>query len=299
MEYQHLGHSDLNISRIGFGSMSLSTNTETESLEMIHRAIESGINYFDTADLYDKGANEMLLGKAVQTKRDKVILATKVGNQWRADGSGWDWNPRKEYILAAVEKSLKRLQTDHIDLYQLHGGTIDDPIDEVIDAFELLQQQGKIRYYGISSIRPNVIREYVKRSNIVSVMMQYSLADRRPEETILDLLQQNNIGVLSRGALAQGLLVNKPAKEYLGHSQEAMAAAAQFIQGIEMATHTAVQTSLQFVLQNNAITSAIVGMRRMEQLVEIITTIEKGLLTSKTMESLREILPAKFYEQHR
>jgi len=299
MEYQQLGRSDLNISRIGFGCMSLSTNTEAESIGMIDRAIDSGINYFDTADLYDKGMNEMLLGKAVRTKRDKVILATKVGNQWRPDGSGWDWNPRKEYILSAVEASLKRLQTDHIDLYQLHGGTIDDPINDVIDAFELLQQQGKIRYYGISSIRPNVIREYVKRSNMVSVMMQYSLADRRPEETVLDLLKQNNIGVLSRGALAQGLLVNKPAKEYLGHSQEAIAAAAQLIHGIEITSRTASQTSIQFVLQNDAITSAIVGMRRLEQVVEIIATLEKDPLASKTMEELREILPAKFYELHR
>ena len=279
--------------------MSLSTNTEAESIGMIDRAIDSGINYFDTADLYDKGMNEMLLGKAVRTKRDKVILATKVGNQWRPDGSGWDWNPRKEYILGAVEESLKRLQTDHIDLYQLHGGTIDDPINDVIDAFELLQQQGKIRYYGISSIRPNVIREYVKRSNMVSVMMQYSLADRRPEETVLDLLKQNNIGVLSRGSLAQGLLVNKPAKEYLGHSQEAIAAAAQLIHGIEITSRTASQTSIQFVLQNDAITSAIVGMRRLEQVVEIIATLEKDPLASKTMEELREILPAKFYELHR
>jgi len=299
MEYQQLGQSALNISRIGFGCMSLSTKTETESLEMIDRAVASGMNYFDTADMYDKGMNETLLGKALRTKREKVILATKVGNQWRADGSGWDWNPRKEYILASVEESLKRLQTDHIDLYQLHGGTIDDPIDDVIEAFELLQQQGKIRYYGISSIRPNVIREYVKRSNIVSVMMQYSLADRRPEETVLDLLKQNKIGVLSRGALAQGLLVNKPPKEYLGHSEEAIAAAAQLVQGIEITTHTAAQTCIRFVLQNEAITSAIVGMSRMDQLVEIIRALEKEPLTSETMRLLREILPAKMYEQHR
>jgi aryl-alcohol dehydrogenase-like predicted oxidoreductase len=87
----------------------------------------------------------------------KVIIATKVGNQWRADGSGWDWNPNKDYIISAVEQSLKRLQTDYIDLYQLHGGTMEDPIDETIEAFEQLQKQGKIRYYGISSIRPTVI----------------------------------------------------------------------------------------------------------------------------------------------
>lgn len=299
MEYKQLGSSDLQISRIGFGCMSLSPDREEDSIQIIHRALELGINYFDTADLYNNGVNETLVGKALKTKRDKAIIATKVGNQWRADGSGWDWNPGKEYIIKAVEDSLRRLQTDYIDLYQLHGGIIDDPVDEVIEAFELLQQQGKIRYYGISSIRPNVIREYVKRSAIVSVMMQYSVADRRPEESILDLLHKKNIGVLSRGALAQGMLANKPAKEYLGHSKEAIGAAAQVLQGIAVTTQTAAQTAIQFVLQHPAITAAVVGMSRMDQLTEIAATTVKGKLTKTDMETLQNILPAKFYEQHR
>jgi aryl-alcohol dehydrogenase-like predicted oxidoreductase len=293
----------MQVSEIGFGCMSLPSNREKENISLIHQAVELGINYFDTADLYDKGMNESVVGKALKGIRAQIILATKVGNQWRADGSGWDWNPRKEYIMKAVEESLSRLQTDHIDLYQLHGGTIDDPIDEVVETFELLKQQGKIRYYGISSIRPNVIREYVKRSNIVSVMTQYSLADRRPEESILDLLKQNNIAVLSRGALAQGLLVNKPAKEYLGHSEEAIAAAAQLVQGIAVATQTAAQTAaqtaIQFVLQHPAITAAVVGMSRMEQLIEVTATTDKGKLPKTDLERLQDALPAKLYEQHR
>ena len=279
--------------------MSLSPDKEEESIQMIHRAIELGINYFDTADLYNNGMNETLLGKALKTKRNKVIIATKVGNQLRADGSGWDWNPSKEYIIKAVEDSLDRLQTDHIDLYQLHGGTIDDPIDEVIEAFELLKQNGKIRYYGISSIRPNVIREYASRSNIVSVMTQYSLCDRRPEESILDLLKEKNIGVLSRGAVAQGLLVNKPAKEYIGHSKDAIAAAAQMVQGIAVTTQTAAQTAILFVLQHPAITAAVVGMSRMEQLLEIAATTDKEKLSKTDTEMLQDILPARLYEQHR
>src|SRR3954471_12962537 len=156
MNYKQLATSDLKISTISFGCMSLK-NDQDENERILHRAVDYGINYFDTADLYDKGMNETGVGKALKSKRDKLILATKVGNQWRADGSGWDWNPRKEYILTSVEGSLERLQTDRIDLYQLHGGTLDDNIDETIEAFELLVQQGKIRYYGISSIRPNVI----------------------------------------------------------------------------------------------------------------------------------------------
>ena len=208
MEYCLLGKSDLNISRLGFGCMSLDPK-DPRGENILHMAMDAGMNYFDTADLYNKGENEMMLGRAFRDKRKELILATKVGNQWRNDGSGWDWNPSKKYILSSVDLSLERLQTDYIDLYQLHGGTIEDPIDEVIEAFEMLKSAGKIRYYGISSIRPNVIREYIKRSSIISVMMQYSLLDRRPEEEMLSLLKENQIGVLARGTVAKGLLVSK------------------------------------------------------------------------------------------
>src|SRR5690606_34631598 len=158
--------------------------------------------------------NEDLLGQALSAVRDSVILATKVGNQWRSDGSTWDWKASKPYIIKTVEASLSRLNTSYIDLYQLHGGTIDDPIDEIIEAFEQLVKEGKIRYYGLSSIRPNVIREYAKKSNIVSVMMQFNLLDRRPE-IVFPLLAAKNIAVISRGALTQGLLMDKPIADYL------------------------------------------------------------------------------------
>jgi len=299
MQYQQLGRSDLHISRISLGCMSLSATREAEGIQIIHQALHLGINYFDTADLYEKGLNETVVGKALRTKRERAIIATKVGNQWRADGSDWDWNPSKKYILKSAEESLARLQTDCIDLYQLHGGTIDDPIDDVIEAFERLQKEGKIRYYGISSIRPNVIREYVKRSKIVSVMTQYSLADRRPEETVLDLLKQNNIGVLARGTLAKGLLVNKPATEYLGHSEAEIAGAAQLVQGVGVPVRTAAQTAIQFVLQHPAITSAVVGISRMQQLIEVATTTDKQILSPKDFQSLQDVLPVKLYEQHR
>ena len=142
MEYRVLGTSSLKISAIGFGCMSLK-QSEKENIQLLQQAVDRGINFFDTADLYDKGENEKVVGKALNQKRKQLVIATKVGNQWRKDGSGWDWNPRKEYILKAVEESLKRLQTDYIDLYQLHGGTIDDPMDETIEAFELLKSQGE------------------------------------------------------------------------------------------------------------------------------------------------------------
>ena len=250
-------------------------------------------------DLYDKGLNETLLGKAFKGKRDKVIIATKAGNQWRADGSGWDWNPRKEYILKCADESLKRLQIDYIDLYQSHGGTMEDNIDETIEAYEILQKQGKIRYYGLSSIRPNVIREFIKKSNIISVMTQYSLLDRRPEESTLQLLQENNIGVLVRGSVATGLLVNKPAKPHLNYNESQITNAANAVKSISSNERNAAQTAVQYVLKNPAITSAIVGIRTMEQLKEAVETINTPALTEKEIKILREAVPVNFYEQHR
>jgi len=298
MQYQLLGKSSLNISKIGFGCMSLKPD-QHDFKNIIDAAIDSGINYFDTADLYDKGMNETLLGQAFKGKRDKVIIATKAGNQWRPDGSGWDWNPRKDYILKCAEESLKRLQIDCIDLYQSHGGTMEDNIDETIEAYELLQQQGKIRYYGLSSIRPNVIREYIKKSNMVSVMTQYSLLDRRPEESILELLHQNNIGVLVRGSVAGGLLADKPAKAYLNYNEQQITAAANAVKSISSKERNPAQTSIQYVLQHPAVTSAIVGIRTMEQLKEAVEAINSPALTEKEMKILRESVPVNFYEQHR
>ena len=137
MNYRKLGKSELQISEIGFGCMSLEASSN-KIQNILEKAVDHGINFFDTADLYDKGANEILVGKSLKQRRKNIVLATKVGNKWNNDGSTWVWNPRKSYILKAIEDSLRRLQTDYIDLYQLHGGTVDDPIDEVIETFELL-----------------------------------------------------------------------------------------------------------------------------------------------------------------
>lgn len=202
MKKRTLGHSDLQVSEVGLGCMSLGTDKK-HALSILDEALELGINYLDTADLYDFGRNEEIVGEAIKSRRQDVILATKAGNRWEEGKPGWFWDPRKAYIKEAVKRSLKRLQTDYIDLYQLHGGTIEDNIDETIEAFEELKQEGIIRHYGISSIRPNVIKEYVKKSNIVTVMMQYSLLDRRPEEW-LSLLEEHGISVIARGPLAKG-----------------------------------------------------------------------------------------------
>jgi aryl-alcohol dehydrogenase-like predicted oxidoreductase len=298
MKYNQLGKSDLRISEVGFGCMSLGDD-HAENARLLHRAADGGINFFDTADLYDKGFNEETVGRALQTKRPNVIIATKVGNQWRPDGSGWDWNPRKAYILEAVEGSLRRLQTDYIDLYQLHGGTLDDPIDETIEAFELLKAQGKIRQYGISSIRPNVIREYVRRSSIASVMMQYSLLDRRPEETALQLLHGHGIGVLARGSLAKGLLAGKAPENYLNYAAEDVKKAAAAVHAQSSATRDPAAVAVRFVLAHPAVTSAVLGIRTPPQLEAGLAASRTAPLAGPEADALRSVLPANTYTEHR
>jgi aryl-alcohol dehydrogenase-like predicted oxidoreductase len=298
MLYRHLGKSALKISEIGFGCMSLKENDPGNEV-IIHRAIDYGINFFDTADIYQNGQNEICLGKALRQRRKEVVISSKVGNQLWEDGNGMDWNPRKDHIISSVEKSLQRLQTDYIDLYQLHGGTIEDPINETIEAFDSLQQQGKIRFYGISSIRPNVIREYVDRSKIVSVMMQYSLLDRRPEESCFELFEKNNIGVLARGSIAKGLLIDKPAENYLNYNSADVSKAATAIHLLSDEKRIPAQTALRFVLNQKLISSAVIGIRTLKQLEEAARTVDTPQLTTDEMIYLQNILPKNHYEQHR
>lgn len=298
MNYKQLGKSGLRVSEVGFGCMSLGDD-HAANARLLHRAAEGGINFFDTADLYDKGFNEETVGRAFEGRRQNVIIATKVGNQWRPDGSGWDWNPRKAYILSAVEESLRRLRTDYIDLYQLHGGTLDDPIDETIEAFEALKEEGKIRQYGISSIRPGVIREYVRRANLASVMMQYSLLDRRPEESALELLGQHGIGVLARGSLAKGLLVSKAPEKYLEYPAETVQKAAAAVHAQSGAERGPAAVAVQFVLHHPAVSSAVLGIRTAAQLEEALAAGRTQPLTGPEADALRNALPANVYAEHR
>ncbi|MBO6535900.1 MAG: aldo/keto reductase [Balneolaceae bacterium] len=293
MKYRRIGKTSLKVSEISFGCMSLDV-TSKDSESLLRSAVDHGINFFDTADLYDKGENERVVGKALQSVRNQVIIATKVGNQWREDGSGWDWNPTKTYILKAVEDSLRRLNTDYIDLYQLHGGTIEDPIDETIEAFELLKEQGKIRAYGISSIRPNVIREWVSKSNMSSVMMQYSLLDRRPEEAMLELLGTHDISVITRGTLAKGLLVDKPAKSYLNYTESQVAELQAKLQD----TGNELSLAIQYVLANQTVSSAVLGMRTLNQLESILMVVELET-DPRYIKEIKQILPINTYNQHR
>lgn len=298
MKYRLLKRSDLRISELGFGCMSLGTDDQ-ENATLIHKAIRAGINYFDTADLYQKGFNEITVGKALKGRREQVVLATKVGNEWSSDGKGWKWNPSKSYILKAAEASLQRLQTDHIDIYQLHGGTIDDPIDEVIEAFEILKDQGKIRNYGLSSIRPNVVAEYVSRSGIVSDMLQYSLLDRRPEEQLLPLLQDSGVGVMVRGGMAKGLLAGKGISDYLNFTSKSIELLLDKMSLFSNEKIGLSHLSIQWVLANSAVSSVVLGIRNLVQLDDILKLNELGGMNDDVYSQLSSVLKPNTYKDHR
>lgn len=197
--------SGLNLSELGLGCMSLPTDKK-EAFEILDTALDNGINYFDTADLYNKGDNEALLGQYfANRKREDYIIGSKVGNEFNYENNDVQWNPSREHIMHSIKQSLKRLNVDYLDLYMLHGGTIEDNKEETIEAFNILKKDGLIRSYGISSIRPNVIRYYLEHSDIDVIMMQFNMLDNRPEQ-LLDEIEKYHVNVLARGPVMKGLL---------------------------------------------------------------------------------------------
>ncbi len=263
-----------------------------------------GVTLFDTADLYDHGANEELVGSALRGVRDRVVIATKVGNKWRPDGSGWDWDPTREYILREVHASLRRLHTDYIDLYQLHGGTIDDPTDETVRAFERLLDDGTIRAWGISSVRPNVVRRYAAMAGsgaarISSEMVQYSVLDRRPEEEILDTAKDAGIGVLVRGAVAGGLLAGKPPAAYLDLTASEIRTAQEALRAIGGSDKDLARVAFRFALSHPAVTAVVAGASSVAQVEANAAASDSPPLGEGDQRALRDAVRQLRYTSHR
>ncbi len=281
---------------IALGCMSL-PDSYSEAEKVIHHAIDSEVKFFDTADLYQKGKNEENLGRAIKSRRSQLFLSTKVGNQWNADRTSWTWNPRKEYILSAVEESVKRLRTDYIDLYQLHGGTMDDPWDEIVEVFELLKSQGKIRQFGISSIRPNVIRNIMDLNPPATIMMQYSPLDRRPEETVFPLLEGTATGVLVRGAFAKGILIGKPVVSFLDFSAEKVGEIKSEIADCGFSPEAFL---IRFGLIEPAVSSLVIGASSEAQVEKLRKGFEESQsIPDELIAKMKAKFPKNYYQDHR
>ncbi|MBI4187633.1 MAG: aldo/keto reductase [Chloroflexi bacterium] len=214
MEYRNLGCSGLKVSEIGLGGNTFGQRAdEPTSLAIINHAIDIGINYFDTADMYTQGRSEELVGKAVKDRRSQVIIATKFA---RAMGDGPNnRGGSRYYIMKAVEASLSRLQTDYIDVYQMHLPDRTTPIEETLRALDDLVRTGKVRYIGCSNFAAWQLCEALwtsKANNLnsfVSIQNRYNLIDRSIEAELVPCCRAYNIGVIPWGPLAGGFLTGK------------------------------------------------------------------------------------------
>ena len=210
MDQRNLGSEGLVVSALGLGCMGMSefygTTDEDESIATIHRAIELGVIFLDTADIYGPFTNEKLVGKAIQGRREEVVLATKFGNERREDGSWVGVNGKPEYVRAACDASLRRLGVDHIDLYYQHRVDPEVPIEETVGAMKELVEAGKVRHLGLSEAAPETIRRAHAVHPISALQSEYSLFTRDPEEEILPTLRELGIGFVTYSPLGRGFL---------------------------------------------------------------------------------------------
>ena len=213
MQTRNLGSQGLRVSALGLGAMGMSefygeTNDE-ESIATIHRALDLGVTFVDTADMYGVGHNEELVGRAIRDRRDRVVLATKFGNVRGPNGErlGVDGSP--EYVIKACDASLRRLGVGHIDLYYQHRVDPDTPIEETVGAMARLVAEGKVRYLGLSEAAPDTIRRAHAVHPIAALQTEYSLWSRDPEEQILPTVRELGIGFVPYSPLGRGFLTGQ------------------------------------------------------------------------------------------
>jgi aryl-alcohol dehydrogenase-like predicted oxidoreductase len=213
MEQRALGKQGLKVSALGLGCMGMSdfygSGDEKESISVIHRALELGVNFFDTADMYGPFTNEKLLGKALAGKRGQAVLATKFGNVRGEDGSFLGISGKPDYVLKACDASLKRLGVDHIDLYYQHRVDTTVPIEDTVGAMAQLVKQGKVRYLGLSEAAPDTIRRAHKVHPISALQTEYSLWSRDPEDEVLPTVRELGIGFVPYSPLGRGFLTGR------------------------------------------------------------------------------------------
>jgi aryl-alcohol dehydrogenase-like predicted oxidoreductase len=310
METRKLGSQGLEVSKLGLGCMGMSefygTADEGEAIATIHRAIELGVTFLDTADMYGWGANERLVGKAIADRRDQVVLATKFGNMRGPAGEFLGISGKPDYVRSACEASLERLGVDTIDLYYQHRVDLETPIEDTVGAMAELVQEGKVRYLGLSEAAPDTIRRAHAVHPISALQSEYSLWSRELEEDVLPTVRELGIGFVAYSPLGRGFLTGRIRsvdslderdfrrrgprfqEENLEHNLELVAVVEALAaeKGVK-----ASQIALAWVLSRGDDVVPIPGTKRRSYLEENAAAAEVEL-TAAELERLEEAFPA-------
>jgi len=299
MDYRWLGRTGVRVSPLCLGTMNFGGVTnEDDSIRIIHAALDVGINFVDTANTYNGGQSEVVVGKALHDRREKVVLATKVHFKV-GDGPNDEGNSRL-HILKACDDSLRRLQTDHIDLYQLHRPNMEIPVDETLGALTDLVRAGKVRYIGCSThpawlvMEALAVSERLHLARYVSEQPPYNLLDRRIENELIPLALRYQLAIIPWAPLAQGVLAGRyPVEQPFAADSRAerlkgsiyaervtsrgIEAGAKFAEIAGRFGKTPGQLALTWCKDQPGITAPIVGPRTIEQLQQLLPVLEMSL----------------------
>jgi aryl-alcohol dehydrogenase-like predicted oxidoreductase len=311
IEKRRLGKSGIEITKLGLGLWAVGgtewgETDDKESLDMISAALDLGINFFDTADVYGDGHSEVLLGKAMRGRRDKFVVASKIG--W----VGFDHEKRVsvyttvDKLVAGVESNLKRLGTDYLDLIQCHIDFHEPNMEIYVEGFQKLQAQGKVRAYGVSTSDYEYLQEFNADNKMATLQIDYSILNRTPEKDIFPYTMAKDIGVLVRGPLAMGILTGKFSAEsafsgtdFRRNWIENEAEHRIFLSDLEKVEklkplakdRTLAQMAIQFVMQHPAVTVAIPGAKRISQLKDNLKAVLLPELTAEDLKVIDSVTP--------
>jgi aryl-alcohol dehydrogenase-like predicted oxidoreductase len=317
MHTRYLGRDRLAVSAIGLGCMGMSDfygiGDDKESIEVIHRALDAGCDFLDTADVYGPFTNERLVGRAIAGRRDEVVLATKFGNERREDGTWLGINGRPEYVRAACDASLQRLGTDHIDLYYQHRVDTTVPIEETVGAMAELVRAGKVHHLGLSEAAPDTIRRAHAVHPITALQTEYSLWSRDPEDEIVATVRELGIGFVAYSPLGRGFLTGRwqrpedlPADDFRHshprfrgeHFQRNLDVVAKVREISEEKGCTPAQLALAWVLAQGQDIVPIPGTKRLRYLDENLAALDVTL-SPADLDRIEAVAPKGFTSGNR